>query len=71
MIYYYVNVVDRQTHDTVTVGAMLTAQEAREIISFLQKYNATDFQIVKGIENYEISCLFLQRSESRFWSAYC
>lgn len=50
MIYYYVIVVDGHTLDTVTVGAMLPAQEAREIISFLQKYNAIDFQIVKGIE---------------------
>lgn len=50
MIYYYVNVVDRVHGDTVTVGAMLTVDEAREIISFLSKYNATDFEIVKGIE---------------------
>ena len=50
MIYYYVNVVDRVHGDTVTVGAMLSADEARELIRFLEKYNATDFQIVRGIE---------------------
>lgn len=50
MRYYYVNVVDRQSGDTVTVGAMLSAEEARELIRFLEHYNATDFQIVRGIE---------------------
>lgn len=50
MIYYYVNVVDRLTGDTVTVGAMLTLEETRELIKSLMKFNATDFQIVRGIE---------------------
>ncbi len=50
MIYYYVNVVDRQTGDTVNVGAMLSVSEARELIHCLEKFNATDFMIVKGIE---------------------
>lgn len=45
MIYYYVNVVDRQTHDTVTVGAMLTAQEAREIISFCKSIMQLIFKL--------------------------
>lgn len=50
MILYYVNVVDRITNDTVTVGAMLSRDEAKELIAFLEKFNATDFQIVRGIE---------------------
>lgn len=50
MIYYYVQVRDRITDESVVVGAMLTAQEAREIISVLNKYNATDIMIVRGIE---------------------
>lgn len=50
MIYYYVNVVDRVHGDTVTVGAMLTAEECKDLIASLMKYNATDFQIVRGIE---------------------
>ena len=53
MIYYYVNVVDRLHGDTVTVGAMLTLSECRELISFLQKFNATDFEIVRGIEEFK------------------
>lgn len=52
MIYYYVNVVDRLHGDTVTVGAMLNLAEVKEIVSFLQKYNATDFQIITGIEEF-------------------
>lgn len=50
MIYYYVNVVDRLHGDTVTVGAMLTLEETRELIRVLQKYNATDIEIIRGIE---------------------
>lgn len=50
MIYYYVNVVDRIHGDTVTVGAMMTAEECRELIGTLMKFNATDIQIVRGIE---------------------
>lgn len=53
MIYYYVNVVDRLSGDTVTVGAMLNLSEVREIVSFLKKYNATDFQIITGIEEFK------------------
>ena len=47
MKYYYVNVEDRQTHEVVTVGAMLTLSECRELIGVLQKYNATDLLIYK------------------------
>ena len=50
MIYYYVNVVDRQTKDIVTVGAMLSLAECRELIRCLERFNATDFEIVRGIE---------------------
>ena len=50
VIYYYVNVVDRLHGDTVTVGAMLTLEETRELIRVLQKYNATDIEIIRGIE---------------------
>ena len=50
MIYYYVNVVDRISGESVTVGAMLTLEETRELIKSLKKFNATDFEIVRGIE---------------------
>lgn len=45
MKYWYVNVEDSQTHDVVTVGAMLTLSEVRELIGVLEKYNATDLLI--------------------------
>lgn len=52
MKYYFVNVEDRQTHDVVTVGAMLTIAEVRELIGILQKYNATDLLIYKCEEKF-------------------
>lgn len=45
MKYYYVNVKDRVTEECVTVGAMLTCYEARELIKVLEKFNATDILI--------------------------
>lgn len=51
MKYYYVNVEDRQTHDVVTVGAMLTLDEVRHLISVLEHYNATDLLIYKCEES--------------------
>lgn len=52
MKYYYVNVQDRQTGEVVTVGAMLTLAECRELIGILQKYNATDLLIYKCEETF-------------------
>lgn len=51
MIYYYVNVKDRVTGQCVCVGAMLTLVECRELISCLEKYNATDFLIYREVEH--------------------
>lgn len=47
MRYFYVNVCDRVTDDTVTVGSLLTASEALELMRVLEKYNATDLLIYK------------------------
>lgn len=45
MKYFFVNVRDRVTDECVTVGAMLSCYEARELIRILEKYNATDILI--------------------------
>lgn len=42
MTYYSVWVDDRQTHDTVCVGAMLTIEEVRRLMSCLNAFNAAD-----------------------------
>lgn len=49
-MWYFVAVKDRITEHVVTVGSMLTHDEAKEIIRFLEKYNSTDFMIIKGVE---------------------
>lgn len=50
MKYYYVNVMDRQSGNVVTVGAMLTIDECRELMRVLNHYNACDLLIYKGEE---------------------
>lgn len=50
MKYYYVNVQDRQTGDCVTVGAMLTIEECRELMRVLNHYNSCDLLIYKEEE---------------------
>ena len=50
MKYYYVNVQDRVTKQVVCVGAMLTLAECRELISCLNRFNATDLLIYKEEE---------------------
>lgn len=52
MKYYYVNVQDRITGECVTVGAMLTLDECRELIGVLQRFNATDLLISKFDEEF-------------------
>lgn len=53
MKYYYVNVQDRISGECVTVGAMLTLAECRELIGVLQKFNATDLLIYKAEEEFK------------------
>lgn len=50
MKFFYVNVQDRVTGDTVCVGAMLTLSECRELISCLERFNSTDLLIYKEEE---------------------
>lgn len=51
MKYYYVNVEDRQSGACVTVGAMLTLDECRELMRILNHFNSCDLLIYKCEEN--------------------
>lgn len=51
--WYYVNVEDRHTGECVTVGAMLTLAECRELIAVLEKFNASDLLIYKHEEFFK------------------
>ncbi len=50
-MYYYVNVQDRVSGECVTVGAMLTLEECRELMSVLNRYNSCDLLIYRGVED--------------------
>lgn len=47
MNYFSVWVDDRQTNDTVCVGAMLTIDEVRRLMSVLRSFNAVDTIVVR------------------------
>lgn len=47
MIYYDVYVKDRLTDEEVCVGSMLIKHETIELMQILQKYNATDLEIIR------------------------
>ena len=50
MKWFYVAVEDRVSKENVVVGSMLTISEVKELVGFLEKFNATDFLIIKGEE---------------------